>query len=247
MMTLNLGRIATRLALIALLMLVLPGAALADGGEGGYEASADGYHFSLVFSGPVKTGQNEFHVLITDTMGMPVSGAMVEVIAMPAGEMAEHDEQPAEEMHGMEMATPIPAPADDHGMPGMEPSHDAPAATPAPADAHSMPEMEPTSPVETETHDEGEGEARGPEPVAVSLASGHEAGEYSGEIDLATSGNWTFSVHFTLDGQMSEVEIPVEVARASSNVGILAGFFGINATVLAAAAIFKRKTTLEKA
>ncbi|MCG3141702.1 MAG: hypothetical protein HDKAJFGB_03018 [Anaerolineae bacterium] len=217
--------ITTRMVIIAMLLMGFPGTVFADGGDGGYEATADGYHITLVFSEPVKSGMNEFHVLIADSMGMPVSNAIVEVIAMPAEEMSDHSEEPAEEMHGMEMATETPVPEDVHGMSGMDMSSES----------------------ETNEHEDVEEVAHDEEPVAVKLASGHEAGEYSGEIHLDASGNWTFNIHFTLDDQMTAVEIPIEVPRTISNYGILAGFFGINATVIAAAAITKRKPISPKA
>jgi hypothetical protein len=41
---------------------------------------------------------------------------------------------------------------------------------------------------------------------------------------------------------MTEVEIPVEVVGTVSKPGILAGFFGLNATLIATAAVMKRKS-----
>lgn len=217
--------IATRMITMAMLLMVFPGTALADGGNGGYEATADGYHITLVFSEPVKTGVNEFHVLIADSMGMPVSNANVEVIAMPNEALSAHEEESSDELHGMEMATETPVPEDAHGMSGMDMSNET----------------------ETDSHQEVEEIAHAEEPVAMTLAGGHEAGEYSGEIHLDASGYWIFNVHFTVNDQMTEVEISIEVPRTISNYGILAGFIGINATVITAAAITKRKSISPKA
>lgn len=223
-MTKKISGIIARMIIIAMLLMVFTGTALADGGNGGYEVTANGYHITLVFSGPVKTGVNDFHVLIADSMDMPVSNAIVEVIAMPKEEISDHEEESTDEMHGMEMATETPVPEDTHGMSGM----DMPNET------------------ETDSHQEIEDAAHAEEPVAVTLASGHEAGEYSGKIHLDASGDWNFSIHFTVDDQMTGIEIPIEVPRAISNYGILAGFIGINATVITAAAITKRKTISPK-
>lgn len=217
--------ITTRMVIIAMLLMVFPGTALADGGNDGYEATANGYHITLVFSEPVKTGVNEFHVLIADSMGMPVSNAIVEVIAMPNEEISAHEEESSDEMHGMEMAT----------------------ETPAPEDAHGMSEMDMSEEPETNAHEEAEEVSHVEEPTAVTLADGHEYGEYSGEIHLDASGDWIFNIHFNVDDQMTEVEIPIEVPRTISNYGILAGFIGINATVITAAAITKRKSISPKA
>jgi hypothetical protein len=149
----------------------------------------------------------------------------VEVVALPVEDISDHSEEPAEETHGMEMVTETPVPQDAHGMSGMDMSSES----------------------EANEHEDAEEVAHVEEPVAVTLTGGHEAGEYSGEIHLDASGNWTFNIHFTLDDQMTEVEIPIEVPRTISNYGILAGFFGINATVITAAAITKRKTISPKA
>ena len=221
----KISEIATRMIIVAMLLMVFPGTALADGGNGGYEATANGYHITLVFSEPVKKGVNEFHVSIADSMGMPVSNANVEVIAMPNEEMSAHEEESSDEMHSMEMATETPVPEDAHGMSGMDMS----------------------SETETNAHEEAEDVSHAEEPAPITLAGGHEAGEYSGEIHLDASGDWIFNIHFTLDDQMTEVEIPVEVPHTISNYGILAGFIGINATVITAAAITKRKSISPKA
>ncbi len=223
-MTKKISRITTRMVIISMLVMGFPGTALADAGNGGYEATANGYHITLVFSESVKTGVNEFHVLIVDSVGMPVSDAVVEVVAMPVEDISDHSEEPAEETHGMEMVTETPVPQDAHGMSGMDMSSESGAN-----DHEDVEEVD---------HEE--------EPVAVTLVSGHEAGEYSGEIHLDASGNWIFNIHFTLDDQMTAVEIPIEVPRTISNYGILAGFFGINATAIAAAAITKRKPSSPK-
>ena len=215
-----------RFAIIAILVLSFPGTALADGGDGGYSATANGYQITLVFSEPAQIGVNEFHILISDSMGMPVPNANVEVTATPVEEVSAHAEEPTEEMHGMEMPTVAPATGETDGMAGMDMSSDTPSDE---MDMNSI--------------DEDDADAHEEEPIRVSLGSGHEPGEYSGEIVLDASGGWTISVHFTIGDQMTEVEIPIEVASTVSKPSILAGFFGINATMIAAAAIMRRKTT----
>lgn len=224
-MTKKISGITARVIIIAVLLMVFPGIALADGGNGGYEATANGYHITLVFSEPVRTGVNEFHVLIADSMGMPISNANVEVIAMPNEAMPAHEEESSDEMHGMEMSTETPAQEDAHGMSGMDMS----------------------SETETNAHEEAEEVSHAEEPAAVTLTSGHAAGEYSGEIHLDASGDWIVNIHFTVGDQITEVEIPIEIPRTVSNYGILAGFIGINATVITAAAITKRKFISPKA
>lgn len=219
--------LTARIAIIAILMMAFPGTVLADGGDGGYSATANGFQITLVFAEPAETGINEFHIQIIDSMGMPVPNAKVEVTAMPVEAMSDHEEEPAEEMHGMEMATETPAVNEMDGMAGMEMSPNEPSN-----------EMD----MDSNSHVNNSEESHAEEPMQVSLEPGHEPGEYSGEITLDGSGAWIFSIHFTVDGQMTEVEIPIEVAGAVSKPGILAGFFGINATLIATAAVMKRKS-----
>lgn len=216
--------LVARIAIIAMLLMSFPGTVLADGGKDGTSATANGYHVTLVFAEPATTGANEFHVQITDSMGMPVSNAEVEVTAMPVEGTSAHAEEPVEEMHGMDMVTATPAAQGMEDMPGMEMS---PETT--------------SNETNMDSHGETEEDTHAEEPMQVSLESGREAGEYSGEIQLNSPGDWIFNIHFTIDDRMTEVEIPIEVARTISNINILGGFFGINATVIAAAAFMKRK------
>ncbi len=202
---------STAVLLVTAILLLMPHIALADGGEDGFVATANGYQVELVFKEPAKTGENEFHVQITDSMGMPVPNAEVEVSCLPAEGMSGHEESVSAESHapnsmsGMAMATEIPST-------GVMRPHNESAAN---------------------VHDE--------QPIMIMLEPAHESGEYSGEISFDKSGAWIFNVHFTVNGEMTAVEIPVEVVRAGSNLGILAGFLGFNAAVITVAAIMKRK------
>jgi hypothetical protein len=194
------------------LALGMTGSARADEGVAGSVAYANGYTIKLVFTEPVKVGQNQFHVQISDAMGMPVTLAEVEVTAMTPDNMSKHAHAPAAEA----------APAADSmaGMSGM--------------DMGGM-----TAPSEADTHSEAEAGS-----VAVALHPGSEKGEYAGEISLNEASAWTFSVHFTRGAEMTEVEFPVEVVSSLPRTGILAGFFGLNAAVIAVAAFLKRKPVL---
>jgi len=199
----------------------------ADGEGEGIEKEANGYHIRLVFVESPKLGENEFHVQITDAMGMPVTKADVGVIAMPEEKMSGHEEETGSEtsgsdsMSGMDMPTEAP-PADDmNSMSGM--------------DMGTEPESN-----EASSHDEPQ-ESHEEEPTQIVLDAGHEPGEYSGHISFNRTGEWVFNVHFTVDGQLTEVEFPVTVAGLDAKYGILAGFVGINASVMSVAAIMKRK------
>jgi hypothetical protein len=61
--------------IVSTLLLAFPKAVFADGGAGGSEQEVNGYHVKLVFVEPLKVGENQFHVQITDAMGMPVTNA----------------------------------------------------------------------------------------------------------------------------------------------------------------------------
>jgi len=88
----------------------------------------------------------------------------------------------------------------------------------------------------------------GEEVTSVTLEPAEESGEYQGELHLDKSGEWMFNIHFTVNGETKTVELPFEVARKLGiNYTVLAGFFGINATVVSAAAISKRKSIAQKA
>lgn len=220
----------TAVLIVTAILLLTPNVASADVGEGGYVVTANGYQIELVFKEPATVGENEFHIQITDSMGMPVPHAEVEVACLPADGMSVHEETESAESHdidsmsGMDMPTEVPA---AHGMSGMDMSTETPSSG----------VMHPNHESESNTHDE--------QAITIRLEPVHASGAYSGEIALAKSGVWIFNVHFTVDGEMTAVEIPVEVIRAGSNLGILAGFLGFNATVIMTAAIMKRKPILK--
>lgn len=75
---------AAILLTIAILFAVPLQAALADGAGEGIEREANGYHIRLIFVESPKLGENEFHVKITDAMGMQVTNAEAGVIASPS-------------------------------------------------------------------------------------------------------------------------------------------------------------------
>ena len=210
----------TAVLLITAILLVMPTMALADGGaEDGYVATANGYQVELVFKEPAMAGENEFHIRITDSMGMPVPNAEVEVSAMPAEGMTEHDENE-------EMATEAPSVGvmtSNNTMEGMDMATEVP----------STGVMKPNEPAADEHSEEA---------LTIMLEPTMESGEYAGELHFETSGEWMFNVHFTVDGETTQVDFPIEIARTLGlNYAVLAGFFGMNGAVIATAAFLKRK------
>ena len=206
------GRLAA-LLIVSALLLAFPISALADGG--GLEKEVDGYHVKLIFTEPAQVGENPFHIQINDALGMPVTGAEVKVEAMLAKGMDDGHGAAEEELSVGVMTS-------NNRMSGME--------------MDSEPEtgvMKPNNPAG------GHGAS---ESMTVMLEAGHEPGEYEGEVHIESSGAWMFEVHFTVNGETKAVEFPFNVTRSLIlNYGILAGFIGINATVIAVAAS-KRKS-----
>ena len=210
----------TALLLVIAILLLTPTTAFADGGEGGYVVTANGYQVELIFKGPVAIGENEFHIQITDSMGMPVPDAEVEVSAMPAEGMTEHAENE-------EMATEAPSVGvmtSNNTVDGMDMATEVP----------STGVMKPNEPAADEHSEEA---------LTIMLEPTMESGEYAGKLHFETSGEWMLNVHFTIDGETTAVDFPIEIARTLGlNYAVLAGFFGINGTVIAAAAFLKRKS-----
>ncbi len=218
----NINRLIVLFVIISTLLMSFPKTVFADGGEGGVEKEVNGYHVKLIFVEPIKVGENQFHIQITDSMGMPVTNAEVKVSAMPAEGMSEHDEN--EEMAAEVSSTGVMTSNDN--MDGMEMAAEDP----------STGVMQPNEPA---------AEEHGEEVLTVMLEPTLESGEYAGELHFDASGEWMFNVHFTVNGETTEVDFPVEIARTlGTNYAILTGFFGINATAIIIAATLKRKSVV---
>ncbi len=218
------GLMATWLVAVTFL-LAFPKAVLADGGEGGGEQEVNGYRVTLVFAEPVRKGENQFHIQITDSMGMPVTNAEVEVSAMPVEGMSEHAEASEaghDENSEMEAEAPsVGLMTSNSG--GMDMATEEPATG----------VMKPNEPA---------ADAHGEESLSVILEPTIESGEYAGEIHFEKSGDWMFNVHFTINGETTEVDFPVEIARQLVlNYAILAGFIAINIIMITMAAALKRQ------
>jgi hypothetical protein len=211
----------TAVLLITAILLITPTAVFADGGGNGNIVTANGYRIELVFKEPVTVGENEFHIQITDSMGMPVTDAEVKVSAMPAEGMSAHGEN-----NEMETATEAPSVGvmtSNNNMDGMDMATEAP----------STGVMKPNEPAADEHTEEA---------LTIMLEPTMESGEYAGKLHFETSGEWMFNVHFAIDGKSTAVDFPIEIARTLGlNYAVLAGFFGINGTVIATAAFLKRK------
>jgi hypothetical protein len=101
------------LVLIAVLALANPISVLADEGEGGHglEMEVNGYHVTLSSENEWVKGENAIVVILTDSMGMPVSDADVEIRIAPKVqahvEENSHDGESSDSsMPGMDMGEP---------------------------------------------------------------------------------------------------------------------------------------------
>jgi hypothetical protein len=70
--------------------------------------------------------------------------------------------------------------------------------------------------------------------------SHHEKGEYSGVIQVESTGDWTITIHLTVREEEMAADFPLMIKSSSKNV-ILASFAGVNVLILVAAAALKRK------
>lgn len=208
------GRIVLPVLIIALLSLIAPLSVLADGGEHESIQTVNGYQVALAFAEEPGIGENQVHIQIHDAMAMPVPNAAVEVMVMAA----------KEEGHGEETES------DGHdSMSGQEADH----AEPAESSHDSMEGVDKAAAESTNEHEEEQLDL---------LEPAHEEGEFSGEITIPSAGDWTVVVHLTINDEAMEVEFPLTV-KNNSQGGILAGFAGVNITILLVAAALKSKRT----
>jgi len=206
---------------IPLLILVLPGTVLAHG-EGGGTVIIGGYQVSLVFTDPVKVGQNLFHVQILDGMGMPVRGAQVIVSAKPAESAQPHPGG----MAGMEGMAGMGGMAGMEGMEGMASTEGGAQAMGGMGGMHGM--------------------SHGPAAVPVRVTANETDAEYSGVIAFSATGHWMVNTHAIVNGQMLMADFPAEVEYTSSGYAfaILVAFIGLNAFIIWLASFTKRKSVL---
>ncbi len=87
------------------------------------------------------------------------------------------------------------------------------------------------------------GMSHGPAAVPVQVTANETDTEYSGVITFSAPGHWTLNTHATVNDQMLMADFPVDVAGGSSAYALtaLTGFIGLNALIIWAASITKRK------
>lgn len=243
-------RLAHKTALLftatLILLLALPISAQADGGAGGNEftQTVNGYQVTLSFEKPAFVGENDIHVLVKDSMGMPVPQADLEVSVAEAD--AEHVEAaPAAEAGTMTGMSPEPS-TEAGTMSGMD-SMDAAQPTPETGTMSGMSstDTQPTAEVGTMTAVT----TMDDQMSMTVLTAGHESGEYDGQLAIESDGDQTVLVHMTIAGKLTEVEFPLHVAKSKTGAIVLGSFFAVDFALISAAVVMKRKsgsTTLSK-
>ena len=203
---------------IFLLIFILPGMALAHGFGEGATVKIGEYQVSLVFEKPAKTGGNPLHVHILNGAGKPVTGARVDISAMPIDAWRHHQKSMEsgapmsgmQGMHGMNHGSAIPSVNTMPDMPGMG-AMGAMGAMPTMATSNELPGM---------------------------------GGDYVGAVTFAAAGHWILNTHLGINGQMLNAAFPVDVAKDSTSFAILAGFAGLNALIIWIASQNKRKAAM---
>lgn len=191
------------------LMMLLPSLVQANERGGGAMIMIGGYHVSLAFTAPAQAGRNLVRVQIMDGTAMPVSGARLEISAMPV-ENKQHAEnrgsgtQTMGDMQGMEHA-PVIVPANNM------PSADRVLATQMVAPSNNLSKL---------------------------------TGDYFGIINFSAGGHWMLNTRLSINGQTLDADFPVDVAGGSASFAILAGFFVLNAVIIWAASVIRRKAFL---
>ncbi len=207
------------LLFIFILLFAFPNAALANEGEGGshQEVEVDGYHVTLESQEEWVKGENTLVVTITDSMGMPLSNAEVEILIAPkaeghgASETDDHASGEEEAMSGMDMdAEPTQEPE-----PGV---------------------MRPNNPSEMNAHEEESDNA-----LAMTES---EHGMYTIETHLDATGEHDVHVMFHVDGEMLQADFVVQVAGPVSKNAVLWSFAAVNVVIVAAAGALKKQKSI---
>jgi hypothetical protein len=181
------------------------------------EAEVHGYHIALTSQNAWAKGDNSIHLALTDSMGMPVNNAEVELLIAPSldthgeSEASSHGpEGPAETTAAMDMSS-----AAAHGS----------AVHAAPPNASEAPPHGAPSPA-----------------PAVPMALQGE-GTYIGQAHLDSTGRQDIRAMVHVDGQMLQADFVVGGAASSSRSIVLWTFAGVNAAILFSAGL-RRKVRL---
>jgi hypothetical protein len=206
--------ITTTLFFIFALLFASPTNVFASEGdvEPQLEMEVNGYHVGLSSENDWAKGENILVVTITDSMGMPVSDAAVEILITSKSDAhAEADEhaEPETDAHAAESS--------HDSMSGMD-----------------MGGSEPETP-EASAHEE---EIAAP----LAMTESHEHGEYTVTTHLESSGEYDVQVFFHVDGEMLQADFVVEVPGMASKTIVLWSFVLVNVGLIASAGVLKKQS-----
>jgi hypothetical protein len=195
-----------------------------EDGEHVMEREVNGYHVTLSSQNEWAKGENTLLVTITDSMGMAVSDADVEIVLAPkSDEHAESDGhgEPASDSHAEVESDSHGSETPNDSMPGMDMGGHESETTEAAAH-----EEEITAPlVMTETH---------------------EHGVYTAQAHLEASGEQEIQVLFHVNGEMLQADFTVDVTGTSSKTIVLWSFLLINVGIVISAGILKSQPVAVK-
>lgn len=208
-------RILFVLVLMTVLTLANPVPSLADEGKGGHslEVEVNDFHVTLSNQNKWVKGENVVIVTLLDVMGMPVSGAEVDILITP--KQADSHAESELDSHGDSQT-------DVHGS---EPSHES---------VSDMDDHEGASP-DVMAHDE--------ETVTpLVMTESHEHGEYVTEAYLEKSGEHVVQVFFHVNGEMMQADFLVNVPGIASKTLALWSFLLINVGIVVTAGVMKNQS-----
>lgn len=231
-MKITLPLILFMLVLILMINLAIPIPAKADDGENGLTLSQmiNGYTVTLIFEQPAIVGENPIHISIMDATGIPMNGADVEISLVEPDGMATNSETNSTADMVVEPTIVPPTQVSMPGMNGMDNSTQA-QPTSTPSAMTSINSMSPTG--KSMSHDEM---------GMVAMAAGRESGTYEGTLMIESNGAMLVRAHITINGKLSEVDFPVQVAKSKSGAIILLSFFVFNGAIILAALVMKSRS-----
>lgn len=203
-----------------------------EGGDGhGLEAEVGNYHVVLDSQNEWVKGENVLLVTITDHMGMPLSGADVEILVTPqkgghnSSETGTHNSVQEDAMPGMDMGA---GQSDHAAMPGMDMGNN-----PSPSTGHDQMN---TPGAASSDHAE---DSRSPIPMTET-----EHGVYLAQTHLETSGEYDVHVMFHVNGEMLQADFVVKVTGSSSKLAVIWSYLAINAAIIAVAGVLKKQNSI---
>ena len=204
------------------LLLAFPTNVLASEGDqgGGLEVEVNGYHVTLLSQNGWIKGDDILTVTITDSMGMPVSGAEVGILLTPRENG--HDESEAD-AHG----------TSQDSAPGVDVGNEHPTESTAHGmdmDAHAT-----EAPAISEHGDE--------EIVSPLAMTESEHGTYTVETHFESSGEYDAHIMFHVNGELMQADFVAQVSGASSKTILLWSYAAVNVVIVAVAGMMKKQKT----